>query len=48
MKAIREREPLYRKERRERVELAVKIIAAFTSAVTGIIGALIGLYAIRK
>jgi hypothetical protein len=48
VKAIREREPSYRKERRERIELAVKIIAALTAAVTGIIGALIGLFAIRK
>jgi hypothetical protein len=48
VKAIREREPLYRKERREQIELTVKVIAALTAAITGIIGALIGLYAIRK
>lgn len=48
VRAIREREPLYRKERREQIELVVKIIAALTAAITGIIGALIGLIAIRK
>ena len=48
VKAIREREPLYRKEKREQIELIVKVIAALTAAITGIIGALIGLYAIRK
>lgn len=48
VKAIREREPLYRKERREQIELTVKVITALTAAITGIIGALIGLYAIRK
>jgi hypothetical protein len=47
-KAIREREPIYRKERREQIELIVKIITALTAAATGILGALIGLYAIRK
>lgn len=48
LKAVREREPSYRKEQREQIELVVKIIAALTAASTGIIGALIGLFAIRK
>ena len=40
-KAIREREPVYRKERREQVEMIVKVI----TAVTGLAGTLIGLFA---
>jgi hypothetical protein len=48
LKAVRQREPVYRKERREQMELVVKIISALTAAATGIIGALIGLYAIRR
>lgn len=43
--AMREREPVYRKERREQVDMIVKIIVA----VTGLIGTLIGLFAtLRK
>ena len=42
---MREREPVYRKERREQVDMIVKIIVA----VTGLIGTLIGLFAtLRK
>jgi hypothetical protein len=48
LKAVREREPIYRKERREQIELALKIIGSITASITGIIGALIGLLAIRK
>ena len=40
-KAIREREPFFRKERHEQVEMIVKVI----TAVTGLIGTLIGLFA---
>jgi hypothetical protein len=48
LRAVREREPVWRKERREQIELFTKVIAALATAATGIIGALIGLLAIRR
>jgi hypothetical protein len=44
---LREHEPIYRKERRENVELCFKLITVLTTAATGVIGALIGLLAMK-
>jgi len=44
LRAVREREPIYRKERREQIELYIKLI----TAITGVIGAAIGFLAIFR
>lgn len=44
LKAVREREPIYRKEKREQVEIYIKLIAALT----GILGTAIGVIAIIR
>jgi len=44
IKAVREREPIYRKERREIIDLWVKRIAA----IIGILGAAIGLFTVIR
>ena len=44
IKAVREREPIYRKERREIIDLGVKRIAA----IIGILGAAIGLFTVIR
>jgi len=47
-KAIRERAPLYRKERREIAELYLKIVLGVGSMITGIGGTIIGIIALLK
>ena len=48
LRAVRAREPIWQKERQDRIEFMVRVVAAFATAATGIIGTLIGLFAIRK
>jgi hypothetical protein len=48
LKAVREREPIYRRERWEAIETYSKLLTAVVTAMTGIIGAAIGLFAILK
>jgi hypothetical protein len=43
-KAVREREPIYKKERRERLELYLKLI----TAIAALLGGLIGLVSVLK
>jgi hypothetical protein len=48
LKAVREREPAYRKERREQIELYVKIATVIVTTLTGLLGAATGLVALLK
>jgi hypothetical protein len=45
---IRERTPAYRKERKEVIELYIKIAATLVTLITGLLGAATGLVALLK